>query len=156
MDPSFVPRRNFDRFETPRLLIGPPVGGVLYDRFGFRAPFIFGIAVTFIDLIGRVFIIEHKDALVWGVDTTMLPVSNTEVEVEQEKPTTEAIAPEASHNDDSEPKELPSGSRPTFADTVTVSPEVEKPKPISLVSVIIKLSKSSRALVSILITLIYG
>lgn len=155
MDPLFVPRRIFDQFETPRLLIGPPVGGVLYDRFGFRGPFIFGIAVTVIDLIGRVSIIEHKNALVWGVDTTMLPVSITEVEVEQEKTITKAIAPEALHNDDSEPTELPSGDRPTFADTVIISPE-EKPKPLSLVAVIIKLSKSSRALVSILITLIYG
>jgi hypothetical protein len=49
-------------------LLGPPLGGTLYGRFGFRGPFIFGIAVTAADLVGRLLIIERKNALKWGYD----------------------------------------------------------------------------------------
>ncbi|KAF9020372.1 MFS general substrate transporter [Hymenopellis radicata] len=41
-------------------LMGPPIGGALYSRFGFRGPFILGTIFAFIDLIGRVLIIERK------------------------------------------------------------------------------------------------
>ncbi|TRM57206.1 major facilitator superfamily domain-containing protein [Schizophyllum amplum] len=49
-------------------IIGPPVGGALYARFGFRGPFIFGIGVCVADLLGRLVIIERKDALRWEID----------------------------------------------------------------------------------------
>lgn len=49
-------------------LVGPPVGGALYTAFGYRGPFIFGIIVTFIDFIGRLVIIERKDAMLYGQD----------------------------------------------------------------------------------------
>ncbi|KAJ3557689.1 hypothetical protein NM688_g1336 [Phlebia brevispora] len=45
------------------ILIGPPVGGGLYTRFGFRGPFIFAIILTAADLIGRILIIERPEAL---------------------------------------------------------------------------------------------
>lgn len=54
-------------------LAGPPIGGALYSHFGYRAPFICGIAVAFFDLIGRLLIIERKDALRWNVDPAALP-----------------------------------------------------------------------------------
>ncbi|KAK0189482.1 MFS general substrate transporter [Armillaria mellea] len=41
-------------------LVGPPVGGGLYTRFGFRGPFIFGIIAAFLDLTFRFLIIEGK------------------------------------------------------------------------------------------------
>ncbi|KAJ7456492.1 MFS general substrate transporter [Mycena latifolia] len=55
-------------------LAGPPIGGALYSRFGFRGPFICGIIVSFIDLIGRLLIIERKDALLWDVDPAAGPI----------------------------------------------------------------------------------
>lgn len=39
-------------------LVGPPVGGALYARWGYRAPFIFTILFTLVDFAGRVLIIE--------------------------------------------------------------------------------------------------
>lgn len=51
-----------------RTLAAPPIGGVLYDHFGFRAPFIFGIIFTAFDFVGRLLVIERKDALKWGHD----------------------------------------------------------------------------------------
>jgi DHA1 family solute carrier family 18 vesicular amine transporter 1/2 len=140
-------------------LIGPPVGGVLYSRFGFRGPFIFGIAVTVIDLIGRLFIIERKEALIWGVDPTVLPASDAETEAEKETPNTEATPGSSPENiiqasENPEHKDVLAESQPTSAGLA--SPNEQKPKPLSLLAVMIKLSKSSRALVAIIITLIYG
>ncbi|PBK69466.1 MFS general substrate transporter [Armillaria solidipes] len=41
-------------------LVGPPVGGGLYTRFGFRGPFIFGIIIAVLDLAFRFLIIESR------------------------------------------------------------------------------------------------
>ncbi|GAA5925976.1 hypothetical protein JCM3775_005166 [Rhodotorula graminis] len=45
--------------------IGPPVGGVLYERLGYRAPFIFSIVLVAIDLFLRIVMIEKHQALRW-------------------------------------------------------------------------------------------
>jgi MFS family permease len=54
------------------LVLGPPIGGALYERFGFRGPFIFGVIFSVVDLIGRFVIIERKDSIKWGVDPLLL------------------------------------------------------------------------------------
>ncbi|BGP54868.1 hypothetical protein JCM8202_003377 [Rhodotorula sphaerocarpa] len=43
--------------------IGPPVGGVLYARMGYRAPFVFSLILVGIDLLLRVLLIEKHIAL---------------------------------------------------------------------------------------------
>ncbi|KAG8829798.1 hypothetical protein FRC17_006004, partial [Serendipita sp. 399] len=50
---------------TLGFLVGPPIGGVLNDKLGYRSPFIFGIAFCALDLIGRLLIIEKDDAARW-------------------------------------------------------------------------------------------
>ncbi|KAL0064662.1 hypothetical protein AAF712_008360 [Marasmius tenuissimus] len=54
------------------ILLGPPVGGALYERFGFRGPCIFVIIACILDLVARVIVIERKAALVWGHDPKSL------------------------------------------------------------------------------------
>jgi hypothetical protein len=49
-------------------LVGPPVGGALFNRFGIRGPCIFGVMVISVDLIGRLLLIERKEALALGFD----------------------------------------------------------------------------------------
>ncbi|KAG6852336.1 hypothetical protein C0995_007501, partial [Termitomyces sp. Mi166 len=49
-------------------LIGPPIGGALFARFGYRGPFVVCLAATVIDLIARLLIIERKEALQYGMD----------------------------------------------------------------------------------------
>ena len=46
----------------------PPVGGILFNRFGIRGPCIFGIMVILVDLIGRLLLIERREALALGFD----------------------------------------------------------------------------------------
>ncbi|KAF9458764.1 major facilitator superfamily domain-containing protein [Collybia nuda] len=133
------------------LLIGPPAGGVLYKHFGFRGPFIFSIIVTVIDLIGRLAIIEHKDTLVWGSDPV---VHGSDTGEDQGKPNTECAISAVVQNRKSDEKVVPPGIQ--HMPTSMVPPKLDRVKTLSLVAVIVKLSKSSRALVSIFITLIYG
>ncbi|GAA5829780.1 hypothetical protein JCM11251_007876 [Rhodosporidiobolus azoricus] len=45
--------------------IGPPVGGTMYARLGYRAPFIFSIILVGVDLLLRLCIIEKHQALKW-------------------------------------------------------------------------------------------
>lgn len=47
------------------LTMGPPLGGLLFEKLGFRAPFILSIAFAFVDLIGRLLIIERAEAIKW-------------------------------------------------------------------------------------------
>jgi MFS transporter, DHA1 family, solute carrier family 18 (vesicular amine transporter), member 1/2 len=49
-------------------LVGPPVGGALFNRFGIRGPCIFGIIIISVDLIGRLLLIERREALALGFD----------------------------------------------------------------------------------------
>ncbi|GAA6018444.1 hypothetical protein JCM11491_007000 [Sporobolomyces phaffii] len=45
--------------------IGPPAGGAIYERFGWRGPFVFSIILVVIDLLMRLVIIEKHHALEW-------------------------------------------------------------------------------------------
>lgn len=46
--------------------MGPPIGGALYQRLGFHAPFIFCLGMNAVDFIGRLIVIEKKDAAKWS------------------------------------------------------------------------------------------
>ncbi|KAJ7151523.1 MFS general substrate transporter [Mycena filopes] len=110
-------------------LAGPPIGGALYTRFGYRGPFICGIILSLFDLIGRLLIIERKDALRWNIDPAAAPVASVAAEVDQEKSVVGAAPPAPAQ---------PSSVR------------------LSLVGVIARLFKSTRAIVVITVTLLYG
>jgi len=45
--------------------MGPPLGGVLFEKLGFRAPFILSIAFAVVDLIGRLLVVEKAEAVEW-------------------------------------------------------------------------------------------
>lgn len=50
---------------TVGFLLGPPVGGALNDKLGYRAPFVLGMIVCILDLMGRFLTIEKHDAARW-------------------------------------------------------------------------------------------
>ncbi|KAJ7102430.1 MFS general substrate transporter [Mycena belliarum] len=118
-------------------LAGPPIGGALYGRFGFRGPFIFGIIICIIDLIGRLFIIERKEALPWGHDPAAVPSPASDSERDEEKSADAAVVP----------NEAAPPTQPT------------EPVPVvklSLPGVMVRLLRSSRANAVMIITLLYG
>jgi MFS family permease len=114
-------------------LAGPPIGGALYSRFGFRGPFICGIIVSFIDLIGRLLILERKDALLWDFDPAAAVPAVAEVEQDDQGPVSAA---------DASPADRPSPA--------------PVPIKLSLAGVMVRLMRSSRAVVIITITFLYG
>ncbi|TFK76705.1 MFS general substrate transporter [Pluteus cervinus] len=129
------------------LLIGPPVGGTLYERFGFRGPFVFGLAVTVVDLIGRLIVIERREALKYGHDpAAWTPAKDPELASEKTDP--EPTSAKAEIKGDAQ---IPS----TSASAVVVG-ETPPPRTLTLVEVIVELTKSPRALVSLFLALTYG
>jgi len=75
-------------------IIAPPIGGTLYDRLGWHAPFIFSLGVVALDVLGRVLVIERKDALKWGYDPSLYPVpSASPVIAEDEEAVTTVVGP---------------------------------------------------------------
>ncbi|KAF5337175.1 hypothetical protein D9611_003430 [Ephemerocybe angulata] len=124
------------------LVLGPPVGGALYSRFGFRGPFIFGAIFAFVDLLGRFVVIERKDSLKWGYDPFVpnpLALPN-ETDDSNEKVGSEADGPK-------------SGGA---AESTPVGPVVQTTKPLSFFAVMVLLAKSPRALAAAFITFLYG
>lgn len=138
-------------------LIGPPVGGALYSRFGFRGPIIFGLAATVLDLIARLLIVERKDARKWRVDPKATDDGNIEEKSDNEElgaqPSIAVERPHETSNKENVDKQLGGQSEsPPVADESSQ----QKPEPLTFLTVIIKLSKSSRASAAIIITFVYG
>ncbi|KAG5723161.1 hypothetical protein E4T56_gene238 [Termitomyces sp. T112] len=129
-------------------LIGPAAGGALFTRFGYRGPFIFVIAWTVVDLIARLLIIERKEAFVYGVDP-------------QEVDKSENQGKEMSINPNSGPRDqsLVNVEESDTRMTLNVPHVVDKPRnpsKISILVIFLELTKSSRALVAVILTFAYG
>ncbi|KAI0651431.1 MFS general substrate transporter [Trametes meyenii] len=150
-------------------LVGPPVAGALDERFGFRGPFIFGVIVTAVELIGRLLIIERKEAIRWDAAfTTLVPrnnVSHTNVygavqeEKREEQPveSTQVVREDGEEDITEAPTRVPSRTpsrTPTVVDVAGDSPE--EPSKLSIVGLFFKLVKSPRALSAVFLTLSYG
>lgn len=152
------------------LLVGSPVGGALFTHFGFRAPFIFGEICAVVDLLLRLLIIERDVAIKWGYDpsdatgammmetadassTPDIQLSSTPTAHVQGSTDTETneveepIVPDKSN--------LPNTRKLSIArKSIIDSALVRRPTP--LLSVIIKLSQSPRALVALTMSFVYG
>lgn len=75
--------------------MGPPLGGVLFEKLGFRAPFILSIAFASVDLIGRLLIIERVEAIKWLEKENELGVSPRPIQDEDattDAPPIQAVA----------------------------------------------------------------
>ncbi|KAH9964561.1 major facilitator superfamily domain-containing protein [Russula dissimulans] len=143
-------------------LIGPPVGGVLYDRFGIRGPCVFAIIVISVDLIGRNLVIERKEALTWGFD----PASSIDAPLGQPDPQYGTFASETDSTGESgwqvsraslveEPNSVNS-----LLDQENTRHEVQMHQtqhdPIAIFQVIGGLCRSSRAVAAVTNSLVCG
>ncbi|KAH8086605.1 MFS general substrate transporter [Cristinia sonorae] len=142
-------------------LVGPPVGGALYSAFGYRAPFIFGIIVTFIDFVGRLLIIERMDAALYQLAISDIQtegaVRAVEVTTENEDlATTGAVtnAPVAdlSGNSESSPQEQVSK---TATGPASARPSSVR-SPITVIGVLRLLMRSPRALMAMFNAMAFG
>ncbi|EGO02763.1 hypothetical protein SERLA73DRAFT_176125 [Serpula lacrymans var. lacrymans S7.3] len=143
------------------LLVGSPAGGILYSRWGFRAPFIFGEICTAVDLIGRLLIIERKEAMVWGVDPAADPLPNEEdPHGPQLRDATQETSPSQPSDFDSDVDGLspktPSEVELNTTGQVRPSIPASGHKPLPMLTVIARLSQSPRALAALGMALVYG
>ncbi|KAF9243771.1 MFS general substrate transporter [Melanogaster broomeanus] len=153
------------------LLVGTPAGGALYTRFGFRAPFIFGEICTAVDLILRFLIIERDEAMKWGHDPSIGSQPDPMVDLEAlslPQQASGAIVASGSNLPQSkttpeetsiltEPKPVITGDlRPSTGHSSSTSDIPPLRKPLPLLSVISRLGQSPRAVVALIMALIYG
>jgi len=164
-----VRSRNLDPYpcvkfqQTLSLLIGPPVGGALFDRFGILGPCLFGVVMVSIDLYGRLLVIERREALAWGFD----PVAKIDAHApnsasyagsqygsfnpesdDRGHQTSHVSVPGEAHSTDSLlDREADRHGAPTFHD---------HHDPISLFQVISGLCMSSRAVAAVFNGFVYG
>ncbi|KAG7100054.1 hypothetical protein E1B28_001839 [Marasmius oreades] len=132
-------------------LLGPPVGGALYDRFGFRGTCLFGVIAAFVDLIFRLIVIERKDALKWDFDPQIGAVNTT-------RPGDNASASAEQKNADGVVANVSQTNENENADTPPSEPNSEGTSKVhlSLAAVVLFLLKEPRAWTSILCILISG
>lgn len=99
-----------------------------------------------VDLVGRLLIIERKDAMKWGYDPANAIINSS---VEGANPVVaEVITPETPSVTVGKP-DLPI-SPPSN------SPSDPKPAPLSLLAVVVKLVHSPRALMAIILSIVFG
>ena len=146
---------------TIGLLVGPPVAGILYQRLGYRAPFVFGIIVTCIDLLARLLLIERHEAMRWGVDPMEIAAGSKE---DLEVGITGAERAEHPSVPEPRPDEGEGGAKAEVEEEAreggqaeNLPQEPKQPHTTLLPHVaIFRLMKSPRAAVCIILTLIRG
>jgi hypothetical protein len=144
-------------------MLGAPVGGALYSKFGFRGPFIFGCLLALFDIVGRLLVIERKDALPWISPSQDVPAASAKGHdqdillapaTDQEQATSPAPEPakEGARGKAqlSEPKTRTDGlehDEVTTGDLYDTPPAIiSEVKPLSFLQVLAKLFTSPRAL----------
>jgi MFS family permease len=155
--------------------VAPPVAGALYQRWGFRAPFIFGIFITGIDLLARILLIERHEAMRWGVDPMVVAICAEERDPEvasgvtalsmANKPLEPEIEPTAQERSGGSPVCEGEGSADVEIEEEArednqreKQPQESKQSRVILLPhiVLLKLAKSLRAAVCTFLTLILG
>ena len=155
-------------------LAGPPIAGVLYERLGFRAPFIFGIIVTGIDLLARLLLIERHEAMKWGIDPMEIAAGSekdpetasgiTGVErteqslVPEHQPAVREFAKDSAAGESEGNARVEVEEKAGEGDQTQDQPQESKQPRVTLLPhvVLLKLIRSPRAGVCIILTLIWG
>lgn len=149
----------------PSFLVGPPVAGALNSRFGFRGPFIFGIAVTLLELMCRVLIIERKEAVRWDASLARLVPSRTGSPtsrgraygaVTEEKREEVPVAAVSEARGDEETGTAPRVNPSRESTVVAPAGESQRPAQLSILRLLLMLLKSKRAMTPVFLAFLYG
>lgn len=124
------------------IIAATPLGGLLYGRLGYRAPFIFGMICAAIDLVGRILVIEKADADKWRV--AEISHAAEDVKKDDKQPTSKEDGPETGVEQDGGDAPPPS-----------VAPPAEEIM-LTEMQVIKKLVVSFRPAIVLLLALLWG
>ena len=149
--------------DTPtRFLVGPPVAGALDSRLGFRAPFILGVIITSVEFLCRLLIIDRPEAARWDASLRSLVQEKNPsrdrvygatdaAEKREEQPQEAAVAVQPANEENTyPPQRVPSRRSPISANTQHHAPQ------LTIVGLLLRLLKSSRAMTPVFLTLIFG
>ncbi|KAJ4485521.1 MFS general substrate transporter [Lentinula aciculospora] len=137
------------------LLVGPPVGGALYSRFGFRGPIIFGIISAVLDLVGRLLVVEPKEARRWEQQSLHIPdLPELPMHGSLQSPNSpiSAISPIFTKKDSM----MKAGDGNKHQEKASGSTESPGSRPRSLFSVLALFVKSPRAITVTFLTFVFG
>lgn len=137
------------------LVLAPPVGGLLYTRFGFRGPFVLVLVASFLDLLSRLIVIEPKEAVKWGHNPLVLSKS-AKARAESTSATAQSSVSELGILPEGQQDSQPRGDPEISGGEGLNGAKHQEIKPLSLVQVIVRLVKSSRALVGLLLSFVFG
>ena len=132
--------------------MGPPIGGALYQKLGFHAPFIFCLGMTAVDFIGRLFVIEKKDAVKWTDGNTRKSTVDHSLSLNQDLPCNRSDEPADEKTDDAAKHTSPTVNRLQHEGSALPS-DGEK---TSQLRAICMLLRSPRAITALLTTFIFG
>ena len=147
---------------TVGTLVGPPVAGPLYQRWGFRAPFIFSVIVAGIDLVGRLLLIKRHEAIRWGVDPMAIPANDNEDREASGAATSEKAEEVPVTEPQSSAKESPRGDSTSKerARSDELVEQLQEPIRSRVASpphiIVLRLMKSPRATACILLSFMWG
>lgn len=164
------------KYQLSSQLIGPPIGGALYTRFGYRAPFIFSEIFTVLDLVGRLLVIERKKSLLWkvnptsetpckhniGVETAVIPrtlFQTSSSDVERNLSISQAAIARPHAGSSNGHSQQTGDSEPALAERSILFEDgtaFARDEPLLLLAVLVKLSRSPRALIALWITLTHA
>ncbi|KAI0731600.1 major facilitator superfamily domain-containing protein [Fomitopsis betulina] len=128
-------------------LVGPPVGGALYDRWGYRAPFIFSILFTLFDVACRLLVVEkpaNERTLAISVDQS--PTVRADVLPEQR--TIAVREKEAATSEDTPNSNLEGQLSVCDGGSLVEAPQ------ISALGILVQFARSPRMLTSLLVVFI--
>jgi MFS family permease len=145
-------------------LIGPPLGGVLNEKLGYRAPFCASIIVCFLDLIGRLLVVEKSVAKPWlDASRNQSGILSTEATEAREKGDGAATGGTNATNGDNATNAAGESNKTEVDATTQVEHESdangdeEKPRSqLSVIKVLITLSRSRRCSTVLVNVFVYG
>lgn len=159
--------------------IGPPAGGAIYEKFGWRGPFVFILVIVVLDLLMRLVIVEKHQALKWvrngvvikgfeapgyneGKSENVKQQGELEEEEEEEEGDVEARTLHESNPTRKEKLETPPGSSTEQSQRTAVDdlandtlPPTQSKLPSHWTG-LFEMMKNPRALTSFLLTLLNG
>nr|XP_019009454.1 uncharacterized protein I206_06103 [Kwoniella pini CBS 10737]OCF48235.1 hypothetical protein I206_06103 [Kwoniella pini CBS 10737] len=146
------------------LTIAPPIGGALYAKMGWHAPFVFCIIVCAIDLILRLFVIEQKDLRAWEkanpIDEKEKPEKNEKEKVKRAEVPSDELNDPADSSPHPPTEQVMNGEglteRDISASTVAEERKEEKVVELSPWRVIVTIASSGRGMTGFWVTFVYG